>query len=84
MSIDEIEEVLTTPNSITSQLQDDALLRIWDDYNFIQYPRAELKQVIKELKSRMIAIQCGVERPTASDRLLVTLLKSFACDVNNH
>jgi len=81
MSIDEIEEILTTPNSVTSMHKTDALLRIWDSYNFIQYPRAELKQVMKEMKAKLIAIQCGIERPTASDQLLFTLLKSFACDV---
>ena len=82
MHLDEIEQLLTTPNEITAFMPDVALLRIWHDYNFIEYPRSELKQVMDEMRQRILIWETGLEKPSASDRLLFILLRSFACDID--
>ena len=83
MTIDQIEKSLVEPGmGVAGAMPDTAILRLWDKYQFIEYPRKELKQVIEELRGRIALISMGVESPTATDRLLLTVLKSFAGDVN--
>ena len=80
MSIDEMEKMLTEPGPYTAQIRDYALLRIYDGYGFIQYPRSELKLVMSEIKTKIKLVECGVETFSASDRLLFKLLQSFVGD----
>ena len=81
MTIDEIEENLTKPGDYAGIDEKDAILRLHNAYGFIQYPRKELKQVMADLRERIVVLKCGLEKPTASDRLLLIVLQSFAGDV---
>jgi len=84
MKIDDMERVLTEPSHyFTSGHPDNAILRLNVPYGFIEYPRAELKEVMIELKQRIRIIEAGIEKPTASDRLLLEVLMAFCGESPN-
>ena len=57
MTIEEIEQCLTEPGEYSSNMEKNAILRLYSYCGFIEYPREELKQLFKELKLRIFSIQ---------------------------
>ncbi len=80
LTIKELREGICDGGSLTGTNKKTAILRIWGGYNFIEYPRSELRKVFRELEKRITVLQSGIEEPTATDRLLLIVLKSFAGD----
>lgn len=81
LSLLELENEICNPSQYSSQLKENALLRLWCSHNFIEYPRKDLKKLFNEIKTRVVLLKSGLVEPTAMDRFTLIVLKSMAGDL---
>ena len=82
LTLNELEDVICEPSEYSSQMKENAILRLWCSHGFIEYPRKRLKKLFKELKIRVNTIACGLDEPTELDRFLLIVLKSMGGDLD--
>lgn len=81
MTVSEMRQALCKPSWCSSHHQTIAILRLNSPFQFIEWPREEMKKVFDELELKLSLVESGIESFTASDRLLFYLLMVMAGDV---
>lgn len=78
LTLKEMEKLLCEPSEFSALMKDDAILKLWGSYRFIQYPRRELKKLFDELRGKIICIEAGISEPTAMDKFVLCVLKRMS------